>query len=114
MELRTQPKSNRKSCKGNEKGCDQNTTHNRNPHDVSLQLFLLRLGRRITFFAIVGLAIGTGYGAVVVNSFALFAAMRFINALLDVQIEQLPYIICKCQLLETAVSFNNVRSLFVG
>ncbi|XP_049527708.1 carcinine transporter isoform X3 [Dermacentor silvarum] len=52
-----------------------------------------KYGRKPTFFAIVALAILSGFGAVLSTNFIMFVVMRFINALLDPQIEQVPYII---------------------
>ncbi|KAL1419106.1 hypothetical protein MTO96_005221 [Rhipicephalus appendiculatus] len=52
-----------------------------------------KYGRKPTFFAIVALAAFSGFGAVLSTNFAMFVAMRFINALLDPQIDQVPYII---------------------
>ncbi|KAL3189389.1 hypothetical protein MRX96_002702 [Rhipicephalus microplus] len=52
-----------------------------------------KYGRKPTFFAIVALAAFSGFGAVLSTNFTMFVAMRFINALLDPQIDQVPYII---------------------
>ncbi|XP_070395849.1 steroid transmembrane transporter SLC22A24-like isoform X3 [Dermacentor albipictus] len=52
-----------------------------------------KYGRKPTFFAIVALAALSGFGAVLSTNFAMFVVMRFVNALLDPQIEQVPYII---------------------
>ncbi|XP_050026067.2 carcinine transporter-like [Dermacentor andersoni] len=52
-----------------------------------------KYGRKPTFFAIVALAALSGFGAVLSTNFAMFVVMRFVNALLDPQIDQLPYII---------------------
>lgn len=52
-----------------------------------------RYGRKLTFFAIVAVAVLSGFGSVLATNFAVFVAMRFINALLDPQIDQVPYII---------------------
>lgn len=52
-----------------------------------------KYGRKPTFFAIVALAVFSGFGTVLSINFAMFAVMRFINALLDPQIDQVPYII---------------------
>ncbi|XP_070395207.1 carcinine transporter-like [Dermacentor albipictus] len=52
-----------------------------------------KYGRKPTFFAIVALAALSGFGAVLSTNFAMFVVMRFVNALLDPQIDQVPYII---------------------
>ncbi|XP_077488177.1 organic cation transporter protein-like [Amblyomma americanum] len=52
-----------------------------------------RYGRKPVFFAIVAVAVFSGFGSVLATNFAVFVVMRFINALLDPQIDQVPYII---------------------
>ncbi|KAH6928479.1 hypothetical protein HPB50_016715 [Hyalomma asiaticum] len=52
-----------------------------------------KYGRRPMFFAIVVLAVFSSFGSVLSINFAMFVAMRFIYALLDPQIEEVPYII---------------------
>ncbi|XP_077488176.1 beta-alanine transporter-like [Amblyomma americanum] len=52
-----------------------------------------RYGRRPIFFAIAAVAVFAGFGTALATNFTVFIVMCFINALLNPQIEQVPYLI---------------------
>ncbi|XP_075751133.1 beta-alanine transporter isoform X1 [Rhipicephalus microplus] len=52
-----------------------------------------KYGRKPLFFALVSLAVFSGFGTVLSFNYAMLVAIRFVNALLDPQMDQLPYLI---------------------